>query len=58
MRASIKDKEEYAFKVLEKIAEPYYIVASLMAAANIRQKKIFALLDSGAEVTVIIADFT
>jgi hypothetical protein len=35
MGASIEDKEEYAFKVLEKVAEPYYIAASLMAAANI-----------------------
>jgi hypothetical protein len=42
--------------VLEKVAKPYYIAASLMVAANIGEKKISALLNSGAKVTVIIAD--
>jgi hypothetical protein len=43
--------------VLEKVAKLYYIAASPIAAANIEKKKISALLNSGAEVTVIIANF-
>jgi hypothetical protein len=56
MKASIKNKEKHAFKALEKMAKPYYIAASPMAAANIRKKKISALLDSGAKVVVMTAN--
>jgi hypothetical protein len=56
MKASIKNKKEYTFKVLEKVAKPYYIAASPIAVANIRKKKISALLDSGTKVIVITAN--
>jgi hypothetical protein len=57
MKASIKNKKEYTFKVLEKVAKPYYIAASPIAVANIGKKKISTLLNSNAKVTVIIANF-
>jgi hypothetical protein len=56
MKASIKDKKEYTFKVLEKVVKPYYIVASPITAANIKKKKISTLLNSDTKVTVITAD--
>jgi hypothetical protein len=43
--------------VLEKVAKSYYIAASFMVAANIRKKKIPALLNNDAKVIVITADF-
>jgi hypothetical protein len=57
MGVSIKDEKEYTFKALEKVVKPYYIAASPMAVANIGKKKISALLDNGAKVIVITADF-
>ena len=54
--AEIEDEEEHASEVLDKATEPYYIAASPMAHVNIGQKRISALLDSGAEVTVMTAD--
>jgi len=56
MRAEVEDEEEHASDVLDKAAEPYYIAASPMVNVNIGQKRIAALLDSGAEVTVMTAD--
>jgi hypothetical protein len=56
MGANIEDEEEHASEVLEKATEPYYIAASPMANVIIGQTKIPALIDSGAEVTVMTAD--
>jgi hypothetical protein len=56
MGAEIENEEEHASEVLDKVAEPYYIAASPMANVNIGLRKIPALLDSGAEVTVMTAD--
>jgi hypothetical protein len=44
MKASIKNKKEYTFKVLEKAVKPYYIVASPIIAANIKKKKDFYVI--------------
>jgi hypothetical protein len=43
--------------VLEKVAKPYYIAASFIIIANIKKKKISALLNSNTEVIVITANF-
>jgi predicted aspartyl protease len=56
MRAEIEDEEEHASEALDKATEPYYIAASPMVNVNIGQKRVPALLDSGAEVTVMTAD--
>jgi hypothetical protein len=56
MGADVEDEKEYASEILDKMTEPYYIAASPMANVNIRLKKIPALIDSGAEVTVMTAD--
>lgn len=56
MGAEVEDEEERASEALDRAAEPYYIAASPMVNVNIGQKRIAALLDSGAEVTVMTAD--
>jgi hypothetical protein len=38
------------------MAKPYYIAASPIAAANIKKKKIPALLNNGTKVIVITAN--
>jgi hypothetical protein len=42
--------------VLEKVVKLYYIAASFIIIANIRKKKISALLNSDTKVIVIIVN--
>ena len=56
MKAEMEYQEEYASEVLDKIAAPLCIAASPMAVVNIGQRRIPALIDSGAEVTVMTSD--
>jgi hypothetical protein len=56
MSAGIKKKEEHILKVLDKTIEPLNIAASPMANVYIGRSKISALLDSKAEVSVIMAE--
>ena len=56
MAAKIKEEAEHAYEVLEKAADPLYIAASPMAKVTIVNKEMTALVDSGAEVTVMTKD--
>ena len=51
--ADIEEQEDYANSILEKAREPLYIAASPMATAYIGRKEVQALVDTGAEVTVM-----
>jgi hypothetical protein len=54
--ADIKEEEEHTSEVLDKMTEPLYIAVSPMTNVYIGRSKISALLDSGAEVSVITAE--
>ena len=58
MVAEIKEEEEYIYKVLKKVAKPFYIAASLMAKVMIIKREIIILINNGVEVIIIIKDLT
>ena len=56
MAAEIEEEEEHTYEVLKKVAEPFYIAASLIAKAIITKREVTALINNGVEVIIMIKD--